>query len=311
MILVLVLYILRSGLLLGQTSSVVIPSNISTGSLEKNLLFFANERYQVSSQGPDISLGTLFDGRFQPATTATAPSLAAPLVILIENLPLYHSQQGAWIGWSSRVYVPTNFKIEGYNTYGGANQWITIADISGHSEKHYMKKIPSGAFGKLRFTFYAASGTNGLMQLSELFYIHPEATQAYDGMMVKYNGAGNVGIGTNTPQAKLSVNGNILAKEVKVKSDISVPDYVFDPEYSLLSLSEIETYVKQYRQLPEIPSATDIEHDGLDLAEMNLLLLKKVEELTLHLIEKEKKEQQMYQLMNLMETRLNKLENTR
>ncbi|SFC82825.1 hypothetical protein SAMN05421747_13215 [Parapedobacter composti] len=102
--------------------------------------------------------------------------------------------------------------------------------------------------------------------------------------MVIENGSGNVGIGTDNPQAKLAVNGNILAKEVKVKTDISVPDYVFEPDYELPSLAEIEAYVKQHKHLPEVPSAADIQRDGLDLAAMNLLLLKKVEELTLHAI---------------------------
>ncbi|MFC7526938.1 hypothetical protein ACFQRK_23480 [Parapedobacter sp. GCM10030251] len=106
--------------------------------------------------------------------------------------------------------------------------------------------------------------------------------------MVSLTSQGNVGIGTENPFAKLTVNGGILAEEVKVKSDISVPDYVFEPDYKLSTLAEIEAYVKEHKHLPEIPSAADIKKDGLDLAEMNLLLLKKVEELTLHLIEKEK-----------------------
>lgn len=102
------------------------------------------------------------------------------------------------------------------------------------------------------------------------------------------NQNGRVGIGTTNPQAKLAVNGNILAKEIKVKTDISVPDYVFEPGYKVLSLAEIESYVKEHKHLPEVPSAKEIGEEGLDLAEMNLALLKKVEEQTLHLIELQK-----------------------
>ncbi|WP_286863355.1 MULTISPECIES: hypothetical protein [Sphingobacterium] len=99
---------------------------------------------------------------------------------------------------------------------------------------------------------------------------------------------GNLGIGTENPQAKLAVNGNILAKEIKIKTDISVPDYVFEPDYELPSLKSVEDYVKLHRHLPEVPSASKIANEGLDLAEMNLLLLKKIEELTLHMISQQK-----------------------
>lgn len=104
----------------------------------------------------------------------------------------------------------------------------------------------------------------------------------------RFNIMGRVGIGTANPQADLAVEGNILAKQIKVKTDITVPDYVFDPDYNLKSLQEIEEYVKINKHLPEMPSANEIGKKGLDVAEMNLLLLKKIEELTLHLIEKDK-----------------------
>ncbi len=104
----------------------------------------------------------------------------------------------------------------------------------------------------------------------------------------RFNIMGRVGIGTANPQADLAVEGNILAKQIKVKTDITIPDYVFEPDYNLSSLQEVEKYVKANKHLPEIPSAQKIGEEGLNLAEMNLLLLKKVEELTLHLIEKDK-----------------------
>ncbi|WP_291286057.1 tail fiber protein [Flavobacterium sp.] len=100
---------------------------------------------------------------------------------------------------------------------------------------------------------------------------------------------GNVGIGTINPGSKLTVAGNIHAQEVKVTARAGeVPDYVFANDYKLKSLEEVERYIKQNSHLPEIPSAKEIEKNGLMLAEMNLSLLKKMEEMTLYMIEQNK-----------------------
>lgn len=120
---------------------------------------------------------------------------------------------------------------------------------------------------------------------------------------------GNVGIGSKNPIAKLTVDGTVLAKEIKVKTDITVPDYVFEPDYKLPRLEEVEHYVKQNKHLPEVPSAKEIEKTGLDLAAMNLILLKKVEELTLHLIEKEKEINGIKEGYESLAKRLEKMEN--
>lgn len=101
--------------------------------------------------------------------------------------------------------------------------------------------------------------------------------------------AGDVAIGTSTADARLTVKGNIHAQEVKVDLAGSVaPDYVFETDYALLSLKDIARYVQENKHLPEIPSAKEMENNGINLREMNLLLLKKVEELTLHMIEQQK-----------------------
>jgi hypothetical protein len=97
---------------------------------------------------------------------------------------------------------------------------------------------------------------------------------------------GNAGIGTSTPDAKLTVNGTVHAKEVKVNTNI-LPDYVFDKEYNLTSLKDVKAYIDKNHHLPEIPSAQQVAKDGLNLGEMNTRLLKKIEELTLYLIEKD------------------------
>lgn len=103
----------------------------------------------------------------------------------------------------------------------------------------------------------------------------------------------NIGIGTtlaNNPNSyKLAVNGKIGAKEVQIENTSTTwADYVFKPDYKLMSLEEVEAFVKKNQHLPEIPSAKDIEEHGHKLGEMDVLLLKKVEELTLYVIELKK-----------------------
>lgn len=101
---------------------------------------------------------------------------------------------------------------------------------------------------------------------------------------------GRVGIGTTDPDSKLSVNGLIHAKEVKIDLSFPAPDYVFDESYNLKSLAETAQYIKENKHLPDVPSAVTMAKEGINLSELNMALLKKVEELTLYLIEKDKKD---------------------
>ncbi len=120
----------------------------------------------------------------------------------------------------------------------------------------------------------------------------------------------NVGIGTsNTFGYKLAVNGVIGAKEVNIEVESPWPDYVFDTDYSLLSINELEQYITKNNHLPEMPTAEEVDKSGISVGEMNTLLLKKMEELTLYLIElkkenqllKDEKDTQIKELMERIE----------
>jgi hypothetical protein len=101
---------------------------------------------------------------------------------------------------------------------------------------------------------------------------------------------GKLGIGTTTPDELLTVKGTIHCREVKVDLNGAVgPDYVFEKNYELPDLTTVEKYILANKHLPEVPSANEMEANGVKLLEMNLLLLKKVEELTLYVIEQQKK----------------------
>jgi hypothetical protein len=136
-------------------------------------------------------------------------------------------------------------------------------------------------------------------------------------------GNGNVAIGTTDSHGyKFAVNGSAIATSMTVKLYANWPDYVFKKDYRLPSLAEVKTYIDQNQHLPEIPSVQEITKEGLNLGEMNKLLLKKVEELTLYLIEQhkqikeqetinQKNTQQLNEFKNQLEsviTRLNKIQ---
>jgi len=117
------------------------------------------------------------------------------------------------------------------------------------------------------------------------------------GASLYLNKLGGVGIDNETPHGVFATtgnnfvvraNGNVDCTELTVDIAGNFPDYVFAPEYKLPTLEEVETFIKANSHLPEVPSAAHVEANGLKLGEMNTILLKKVEELTLYTIEQEK-----------------------
>ncbi|SHM16797.1 hypothetical protein [Mucilaginibacter sp. OK098] len=121
-------------------------------------------------------------------------------------------------------------------------------------------------------------------------YRFTQLTNGVPSSVLTFQG-GNVGIGTVNPDTKLAVQGTIHSTSVVVDNLVPTPDYVFKSDYKLPTLSEIKTYTDKNHHLPGVPAAAEMEKNGINLGEMNMTLLKKVEELTLYLIEKDKNDQ--------------------
>jgi hypothetical protein len=104
------------------------------------------------------------------------------------------------------------------------------------------------------------------------------------------NNLGNFGIGTTTLASgyRLSVDGKVACEEVLVELSGSWPDYVFKEGYQLTSLEKLEKEIRKFKHLPGLPSAKEVEENGLKVGDMQKMLVEKLEELTLYTIEQDK-----------------------
>lgn len=105
-----------------------------------------------------------------------------------------------------------------------------------------------------------------------------------------------------------AIDGKLTAKEIEVKL-VTGADFVFSPDYSLRHLSEVESFVKQNKHLPDIPSEKEMQKNGLNLNEMQIKLLQKIEELTLYVIQQDKRNNDQQKEIEDLKQELKKLKN--
>lgn len=144
--------------------------------------------------------------------------------------------------------------------------------------------------GSTGLTFSTASSSGGLTE----------------NMRIKPNG--NVGIGTTDPTYTLEVVGEIHGTNFSADSPPSWPDYVFADSYVLTDLKEVEKFIESNHHLPEVPSEADVKENGVNLVEMQAKLLQKIEELTLYVIEQNKRIEAQEAEIVKFKTQMTKLE---
>lgn len=266
-----------------QTTPVAL-SNLNTWSGQSAFIGWYNTQGNVPSgqvYGNGVQLALPQDNRF-----------GAQIVIPTYENQIYYrrNQAGTWDPWY-KVYSSANLNKTDVD-FSCNLLTSKTADVSGDILLRNMNNKVGGGVS-VNFSSYDAahpgpkissyldyaSGTNSQSRLVLSSYsggYKNELTLMY----------GNVGIGTMNPQERLSVNGKIRAQEIKVEQ-ANWPDYVFAGAYELMGLNQLKDYIQQHNHLPDMPSAAEVADQGINLGEMNAKLLKKVEELTLYLLEKD------------------------
>jgi len=155
------------------------------------------------------------------------------------------------------------------------DDWVREFSLSYGGTK---KLLTFGVYANAANVYYGFIGGN------------TQSESPYQTPWMVFKNNGNIGIGTTNPGSyKLAVEGTIGARKVKVTAVSPWPDFVFENSYKLLTIPELEKYILLHKHLPEIPSANDVNQEGIELGEMNRKLLQKIEEQALYIIELNKR----------------------
>jgi len=176
----------------------------------------------------------------------------------------------------------------------------------GENLQFYVKKLNPACgtpqrIGNMVFTVdndtrFFISGTNG--------YVGVNTSQPQAQFHVQGNSYlnGNVGIGISNPTVKLDVAGIVRAHEVKVCLNQGC-DYVFANDYKLMSLSDLGKFIETNKHLPDVAPAAEMEAEGINLSEMSALLLRKIEELTLYILEQDEQMKELQKRLSELEAK--------
>lgn len=237
-----------------------------TGGILRGQIFPVNNTFLVTSMGTGMHLH-FGDGRTNTSDTwfsadlNETPSSLVPFVIKA----------------TGNIGVGTNFPSNKFEIKSIDNNFSTIT----LGLQPYQNDNTQGGLG------VASGGVISLNAYNNLIF-QTDGGNGYSEHM-RINAEGKVGIGTTdfSGDHKLRVQGSIGAREIKVEAS-GWSDFVFEDNYELRTLEETEKFIVKNKHLPEIPSAAEVEQDGINLGEMDAKLLQKLEEMTLYMIDMNK-----------------------
>jgi predicted RNA-binding protein with TRAM domain len=184
---------------------------------------------------------------------------------------------------TGKIAVGTFNPLSTFHVNGGLRITGTSPNNGGPTLTFGQSRNPSAEYGNYVIEYIPNEGLN---------FAIPWPNSGFGNYNLFLSTSRRVGIGTNNVNCsncsgyKLFVKDGIKTEKVKVEiANVNGwADYVFEKDYDLMPLKELQSFIKRNKRLPEVPSATEAVSNGIELKEMNVLLLKKVEELTLHIL---------------------------
>jgi Lower baseplate protein N-terminal domain len=174
----------------------------------------------------------------------------------------------------------------------------TTANFFPKGDTRYLKTTTAAATYQPLLGYTAANNAN---------VVHLTGNESIAGIKT-FSSAVGIGTGTVPTGYVFAINGNSIATSITIKAEANWPDYVFTDQYKLQPLSQVANYIAANHHLPDMPSAEEVAKNGQDLGEMNANLVKKVEELTLYLIDKDKQLEEQKKIIAGQQARLEKIE---
>ncbi|NII83290.1 hypothetical protein [Pedobacter sp. SG908] len=275
-------------LLLTLTFALVFGNCFSQGSVS-TLFYDESNGLNVIEGTTMVNDGSANGGTcmFRPAGATGGTIWAGPYVTVTAGNYLFQARiKVASNSSTANLFLLDIVSQYGYITHGAL--WIKPNMFRANNEWQLITipvSIPHGITNlELRGMNFQPGATDVYVDYVQLI---PSSLPGLYSTELTISGNGDVGIGTTTPREKLSVNGKIRAHEIKVEAT-NWPDYVFEESYKAETLEGLESYIKANKHLPEMPTAKEVETDGVAVSEMLKLQQKKIEELTLYLIEQNK-----------------------
>lgn len=210
--------------------------------------------------------------------------------------------------WNDNSSDESGFKIERKTGGGSYVQLVYVGSNVTNFQNESLSASTTYTYRVRAVNSYGNSNYSNEASATTLFEVESLWSEGSGDNI--YRMAGNVGIGTSAPEAKLTVAGEIHAREIQVLTAAGA-DFVFEPDYKLMPLNVLEKHILDKKHLPGILPAEEMIGSGVEVGDMQIMLLQKIEELTLYIIDLKNQNERINDQVKMLQDEINVMNDAR